>query len=175
MLKKIIIGFLIIILIIFLLLVALIFLIIKDNPDFAPYTEKEYDTVYEITSDIYDLPEIKNEMTNIAQKYEQDIKLTEIKYYLENKDNGTVTFIFYKSFPPENKACSISIDMDIATKKTQHILYEKGHGKRISGCEYEIVKPLNTDMSPYINDANNIFIHITNFGVSKNSYNPKTR
>lgn len=175
MLKKIIISFLIIILIIFLLLVALIFLIIKDNPDFAPYTEKEYDTVYEITSDIYDLPEIKNEMTNIAQKYEQDIKLTEIKYYLENKDNGTVTFIFYKTFPPENKACSISIDMDIATKKTNHILYKKGHGKRISGCEYEITKPLSTDMSTYINDANKIFIHITNFGIYENPYNPKTR
>lgn len=167
MIKKIIIGFFITVLIIIFLFAFLIFLLVKDNPDFAPYAEKEYDTVYKISSDIYDLPSIKNEMTNIAQKYENNIKLTEIYYNLENKDTGTVSFSFYKTFPPENKSCSISIDLDIATKKTQHISYRKGHGKRISGYKNEILEPLNTDMSLYIDDDNNVAIWINNFGISK--------
>lgn len=60
----------IIIITIILVLIIGTYMILIQNPDFAPYTAKSFDEVYEIKSDIYNLSEIKSEMTEIAQKYE---------------------------------------------------------------------------------------------------------
>ena len=109
----------IIIIITILILGMGIYMILIQNPDFVSYTAKSFDTIYEIKSDIYNLSQIKNEMTEIAQKYEKDIKLTYIRYDLENKDNGTVRFEFYKSNPNgKNEAIVIVIKLDLKTKKT---------------------------------------------------------
>ncbi len=165
--KKIFLG---IILMIILMIVFGIYVLVKDNPDFAPYTRKEYDIAYDINSDIYNLSEIKREITNIAEKYEKGIKLTCITYYLENKDNGTIEFKLFKSdCNGKNKACSIIIKMNVATKKTTDIIYEKGHGKRISGYSDEINNRLDENiLSNYINNNDeNIIITVTNFQIKK--------
>ena len=157
--------------IIFLLLLPIIgiYIMVKDNPDFAPYKSKKYNIDYDIKSDIYNLSEIKDEMTSIANKYEKGIKLTSIEYKIENKDNGTVRFGFYKSdYNGKNKACSILIEADILTKKVTNILYDNGHGKRISGWSNEIVTNLDKNIADYIEDTdNNIIITITDFEISK--------
>ena len=169
--RKLLIFFIIIliILIIFLLLATYaIFNWIENNDDFAPYSEKEFDTTYSISSDIFNLSQLKEETTDIAQKYEKNIKLTEVHYYLENISNGLITLKFYKNFPPKNKACTIEMKLDIMSKKIYNVLYIKGHGKRVSGFESEIVDSLNTNILSYLgNDTQKVHITVTNFGVSK--------
>lgn len=167
--KKVFIGIGITIIILLLLVIVGIYMIIKDNPDFAPYKSKKYNIDYDIKSDIYNLSEIKDEMTSLANKYEKEIKLTRIEYEIENKDNGTARFEFYKSdYNGKNKACSILIEADILTKKVKNILYEKGHGKRISGYSNEIVTNLDKNILEYIDDEEkNITITITNYGIEK--------
>ena len=76
----------IIMLIVFIIIlgtVLYIFIGDNDNDDFAPYISKEYDEVYDIQSDIYNLTEIKSELTEIAQKYEEGLKLTFAQYDIE--------------------------------------------------------------------------------------------
>lgn len=46
--------------------------LIENNDDFAPYECKEYDKDYNLCTDVYDLLEIKSELTDIAQEYEKD-------------------------------------------------------------------------------------------------------
>ncbi len=167
--KKIFIGIGIAIILLSLLVIVGIYAIIKDNPDFAPYKSKKYNINYDIKSDIYNLSEIKDEMTSIANKYEKEIKLTSIEYKIENKNNGTVRFGFFRSdYNGKNKACSILIEADILTKKVTNILYEKGNGKRISGYSNEIVNNLDKNILEYIDDQNkSVIITITNFGIEK--------
>lgn len=144
-------------------------MIFIQNPDFAPYTAKSFDTVYDIKSDIYNLSEIKKEMTEIAQKYEEDIKLTYIRYDLENKENGTVRFEFYKPNPNgKNEATIIVIKLDLQTKRTTKISYEKGHGKRVTGYSSEIVNRLDEYILDYIDDnEENISVIVTNSSIDK--------
>ena len=54
--------------------------LIINNDDFAPYTNKEYNDSYELKNDIYNLPLTKYELTEIAQKYENGVKLTYAQY-----------------------------------------------------------------------------------------------
>ena len=98
-------------------------------------TEKNFDVAYIISSDILSPSQLKNEVTPIAQNYEKNVKLTSLDYHLENKNSGLVILEFYKSFPGKNKACTIEMKLDIATKKIYNIIYRKGHGKRIGGHE----------------------------------------
>lgn len=159
----------IIIIITILILGMGIYMILIQNPDFVSYTAKSFDTIYEIKSDIYNLSQIKNEMTEIAQKYEKDIKLTYIRYDLENKDNGTVRFEFYKSNPNgKNEAIVIVIKLDLKTKKTTKISYEKGHGKRVTSYSNEIVNRLDENILDFIDDTDkNIKITVTNSNIYK--------
>lgn len=167
--KKVIIGIGITIIIVVLLLLIGIYILVKDNPDFAPYISRKYDKEYTIKSDIYDLKKIKDEMTKIAQKYEKEIKLTYIEYDLESIDKGTVEFQFYKGdYNGKNKACLITIKVDVETKKTVEISYIKGHGKRVGGYSVEIVNKLNENVLEYIQDEDkNISIIVTNFDIKK--------
>ena len=144
-------------------------MILIQNPDFAPYTAKSFDEVYEIKSDIYNLSEIKSEMTEIAQKYEEDIKLTYIRYDLEKNEKGTVRFEFYRPNPKgKNEATIIVIKVDLQTRKTIKISYEKGHGKRVIGYSNEIVNRLDEYILDYIDDnEENISVIVTNSSIDK--------
>lgn len=161
---------LIILIIVWLFIAYTVFNWIENSDDWAPYTEKEFDTAYNINSNVFNLSQLKEETTSIAQKYEKDVKLTKAEYYLADNDNGLIALEFYKNFPPKNKACTVEMKLDIATKKIYYICYRKGHGKRIGGNENEIVDTLHTDILSYMNDDNkNISISIFNFGVYSHS------
>lgn len=165
--KKLLNSFFTIILIVVLLFTAYtVFNWIENDDDWAPYTEKKFDTTYNISSDVFNLSQLKEETTAIAQIYEKDVKLTKAEYYLENSHTGLITLEFYRNFPPKNKACTIEMKIDIATKKIYSIRYRKGHGKVIGGHENEIIDTLDTDILSYLNDDNkNISISILNYGV----------
>lgn len=149
------------IIVIFIIIVSIIFFnFIESNDDFAPYTNKEYDEVYDITSDIYDLASTKYELTKIAQKYEDGVRLTYAQYNIE-KNNKTAEFQFYNdTYNGKNKACIVTIAVDIDTQKTTKIRYEKGHGKRVSGHSTEI--NISENISNYINPDENIKIVVVN-------------
>lgn len=158
---------LIVLIVVWLFIAYAIFNWIENDDDWAPYTEKEFDTTYNISSDVFNLSQLKEEATDIAQIYEKDVKLTEAEYYLEDTNNGLIILEFYKDFPPKNKACRIEMKLDIVTKKIYSIRYIKGHGKGVSGFENEIVDTLDTDILPYLsNDDQKVYVMVTNFGVS---------
>ena len=153
------------IIVIFSIIVSIIFYnFIESNDDFAPYISKEYDKVYDINSDIYDLVEIKSELTEIAQEYEEGLKLTFVQYDIEDS-NKKAEFQFYKDdYDRKNKACLLTINIDIASKKTTKIRYEKGHGKRVSGYSNEI--STLEKISDYINPNENIKIIVTSEDIT---------
>ena len=152
----------IIVLIVFIIILGIIlymFLGDTDNDDFAPYINKEYDKVYDIHSDIYDLSEIKRELTEIAQEYEEGLKLTFAQYDIE-ESNKKAQFQFYKNnYDGQNKACLLTINIDIDENKTTKIKYEKGHGKRVNGYSNEINSL--EKISDYINPNENTKIIVT--------------
>ena len=150
---------LIIIFITILCTILYLFLGDTDNDDFAPYINTEYYEVYEIQSDIYNLTEIKSELTEIAQKYEEGLKLTFAQYDIE-ENTKKAQFQFYKNdYNGQNMACLLIINVDIDAKKTTKIKYEKGHGKRVTGYSSEINSL--EKISDYINPNENIRITIT--------------
>ena len=156
------------ILVIFIIILAIILYIfsgdIENNDDFAPYISKEYNEVYDIQSDIYNLTEIKSELTPIAQKYEEGLKLTFVQYDIE-ESNKKAQFQFYKNdYDGQNKACLLTINIDIDTKKTTKIKYEKGHGKRVNGYSSEINSL--EKVSDYINPNESIKITVTSQDIT---------
>ena len=155
----------VIIIVIFIIIVAIIlYTIIKNSDDFAPYVSEEYDKVYDIHSDIYNLLEIKSELTEIAQEYEEGLKLTFVKYDIE-ESNKKAEFQFYKNdYDGQNKACLLTINIDIDAKKTTKIKYEKGHGKRVSGYSNEI--STLEKVSDYINPNESIKIIVTSEDIT---------
>ena len=118
----------IIMLIVFIIIlgtVLYIFIGDNDNDDFAPYISKEYDEVYDIQSDIYNLTEIKSELTEIAQKYEEGLKLTFAQYDIE-ENSKKAEFQFYRNdYDGQNIACLLTINVDIEAKKTTKINMKK--------------------------------------------------
>lgn len=144
----------------FIIIIPIIFYnFTKNNDDFAPYINKEYDKVYDIHSDIYDLSEIKRELTEIAQEYEEGLKLTFAQYDIE-ESNKKAQFQFYKNnYDGQNKACLLTINIDINENKTTKIKYEKGHGKRVNGYSNEINS--SEKISDYINPNENTKIIVT--------------
>ena len=144
----------------FIIILSIIFYnFTKNNDDFAPYINKEYDKVYDIHSDIYDLSEIKRELTEIAQEYEEGLKLTFAQYDIE-ESNKKAQFQFYKNnYDGQNKACLLTINIDIDENKTTKIKYEKGHGKRVNGYSNEINSL--EKISDYINPNENTKIIVT--------------
>ncbi len=152
----------VIVLIVFIIILGIIlymFLGNVGNDDFAPYINKEYYEVYEIQSDIYNLTEIKSELTGIAQKYEEGLKLTFAQYDIE-ENSKKAEFQFYKNnYNGENLACLLTINVDIDAKKITKIKYEKGHGKRVTGYSNEINSL--EKISDYINPNESIKITVT--------------
>lgn len=155
----------VIIIVIFIIIVAIIlYTFIKNSDDFVPYISKEYDKVYDIHSDIYNLLEIKSELTEIAQEYEEGLKLTFVQYDIE-ENNKKAEFQFYKNdYDGQNKACLLTINIDIDAKKTTKIKYEKGHGKRVSGYSNEI--STLEKVSDYINPNESIKIIVTSEDIT---------
>ena len=155
----------VIIIVIFIIIVAIIlYTFIKNSDDFVPYISKEYDKVYDIHSDIYNLLEIKSELTEIAQEYEEGLKLTFVQYDIE-ENNKKAEFQFYKNdYDGQNKACLLTINIDIDAKKTTKIKYEKGHGKRVSGYSNEI--STLEKVSDYINSNESIKIIVTSEDIT---------
>ena len=155
----------VIIIVIFIIIVAIIlYTFIKNSDDFVPYISKEYDKVYDIHSDIYNLLEIKSELTEIAQEYEEGLKLTFVQYDIE-ESNKKAEFQFYKNdYDGQNKACLLTINIDIDAKKTTKIKYEKGHGKRVSGYSNEI--STLEKVSDYINPNESIKIIVTSEDIT---------
>lgn len=154
-----------IIIIVFLIIIASVILynFAENNDDFAPYTMKEYDKTYNIYSDIYDLPKIKSELTEIAKEYEEGLKLTFIKYDIE-ENNNIAEFQFYKDdYDGKNKACLLTINIDIDAKKTTKIKYEKGHGKKVTGHSNEINSL--EKISDYIKPGEDTKIIVTSEGI----------
>lgn len=120
------------------LLSIIIYNFIKNNDDFASYISKKYDEVYDIHSDIYNLIEIKSELTEIAQKYETGLKLTFAQYDIQ-ESSKKAEFQFYRNdYDGQNITCVLTINVDVDAKKTTKIKYEKGHGKRVNGYSDEI-------------------------------------
>ena len=156
---------LIMIVVILIITVMIIFnYFIKDSDDFAPYISEEYNKVYDIHSDVYNLLEIKSELTKIAQEYEEGLKLTFAQYDIEG-NNNIAEFQFYKNdYGGENKACLLTINIDIDSKKTTKIKYEKGNGKRVSGHSNEIHSL--EKISDYINPNESIKIIVTSEDIT---------
>lgn len=77
-------------------------------------------------------------MTNIAQNYEKSVKLTKAEYYLEDDTNGLITLEFYRDFLPNNKACTIEMKLDIATKKVYNIVIEKDMEKQLMDMKMKL-------------------------------------
>lgn len=150
----------IIMLIVFIIILGtVLYIFIGDNDAFAPYISKEYDEVYDIQSDIYNLTEIKSELTEIAQKYEEGVKLTFAQYDIE-ESSKEAEFQFYRNdYDGQNIACLLTINVNIEAKKTTKIKYEKGHGKRVNGYSNEINSL--EKISNYINPNENIKISVT--------------
>lgn len=124
---------------------------IKDNDDWAPYTLKTYNDKYIIEADIYNLRDIKKEITEIANKYAKETKLTYIEYNFEKENKGTVNFEFFKNDKFQKSTVHrITIKLNIETKEVTAIIYEKGHGKRINGYTSEIIDTLDENISDYI-------------------------
>ncbi len=162
--KKISITLLVIFIIILFIILYIFFADSNDNDDFAPYTSKEYTKVYDIHSDIYNLAEIKSELTKIAQEYEEGLKLTFAQYDIE-ENSKKAEFQFYKNdYDGQNKACLLTLNIEIDTKKTTKIKYEKGHGKRVNGYSNEINS--FEKISDYINPDENIKITVTNQDIT---------
>lgn len=157
----------IIMLIVFIIIlgtVLYIFIGDNDNDDFAPYISKEYDEVYDIQSDIYNLTEIKSELTEIAQKYEEGLNLTFAQYDIE-ENSKKAEFQFYRNdYDGQNIACLLTINVDIEAKKTTKIKYEKGHGKRVNGYSNEINSL--EKISDYINPNESIKITVTSQDIT---------
>lgn len=153
------------IIVIFIMIISIIFYnFIENNDDFAPYISKEYDKIYDIHSDIYNLVEIKSELTEIAQEYEDGLKLTFAQYDIE-ESSKKAEFQFYKDdYDGENKVCLFTINVDIDTKKTTNIKYEKGQGKRVTGYSNEINSL--EKISDYINPNENIKIIVTSQDIA---------
>ena len=138
---------------------------IEENDDFAPYTEKTFSEKYTLNTNLFSITELKDETTKIAQNYEEDIKLTQMDYFLEDKNSGLIILQFYKIFQNSPKACRIDMKIDVATKQIYNITYQKGHGKRVCGLEKEIVETLSSDISQYIN-TQNIAVSIDNLHIN---------
>lgn len=157
----------IIMLIVFIIIlgtVLYIFIGDNDNDDFEPYISKEYDEVYDIQSDIYNLTEIKSELTEIAQKYEEGLNLTFAQYDIE-ENSKKAEFQFYRNdYDGQNIACLLTINVDIEAKKTTKIKYEKGHGKRVNGYSNEINSL--EKISDYINPNESIKITVTSQDIT---------
>lgn len=155
---------LLIIIVVFIIISIVAYTFILNNDDFAPYTNKEYDEVYDINSDIYDLALIKYELTSLAQQYEKGVKLTYAQYDIKD-DSKTAEFQFYNDdYNGKNEACIVTIIVDIDEKKTTKIKYEKGHGKRVLGHSIEIIT--SEKVSDYINPKESIKIAIANEGIT---------
>lgn len=164
--KKIFIGIAITIASTIIIILIAFYIIVKNNPDFAPYIAETYNTEYTIHSDIYKISEIKKEMTKIAQEYEEGIKLTQIEYNFENIKEGKTTFSFYRENYGENKACRVDIIVNMTSRKVTEINYYKGHGKRISGYLEEINNNMDVNVLDYIPEKNlKVTIKITNYGI----------
>lgn len=108
----------IIIIVILIIILSIIFNnFIENNDDFAPHINKEYDKAYDIQSDIYNILEVKSELTKIAEEYEEGLKLTFAQYDIE-ENNKVAEFQFYKdNYDGQNKACLLTINIDIGAKK----------------------------------------------------------
>lgn len=155
----------IIIIVILIIILSIIFNnFIENNDDFAPHINKEYDKAYDIQSDIYNILEVKSELTKIAEEYEEGLKLTFAQYDIE-ENNKVAEFQFYKdNYDGQNKACLLTINIDIGAKKTTKIKYEKGHGKIVKGY-YNEIHSLEK-ISDYINQNEKIKIVITSEDIT---------
>lgn len=141
------------IVIIIILIVALIKLdnAIKDNDDWAPHTFKTYNDKYSLQSDIYNLRDVKKEITEIANKYKKEVKLTYIEYSFETGNKGIVKFELFKNDEYQKSTVhKIIIKVDVQTKEVLSILHEKGHGKAINPYTNEIIDTLNENILDYI-------------------------
>ena len=147
-----------IIIAIFIIIVSIFFYnLIENNDDFAPYECKEYDKDYNLCTDVYDLLEIKSELTDIAQEYEKGLKLTFIQYdikenklninlswdilngatnydiYIKNELSDSSKYELYKSITQEDflekSNTFISFDIDKDTKEIAYDIYVVGRNE----------------------------------------------
>ena len=154
-----------IIIAIFIIIVSIFFYnLIENNDDFAPYECKEYDKDYNLCTDVYDLLEIKSELTDIAQEYEKGLKLTFIQYDIK-ENSKTAIFQFYKDdYNGKNKACLLTMNIDIDKNEMTKIKYEKGNKKRVTGYSNEISSL--EKISDYINLNESIKIIVTSEDIT---------
>lgn len=156
--------------IIIILIIALMKLnnAIKDNDDWAPHIIKTYNDKYTIQSNIYELQDIKKEMTEFVNKYKEGLKLTYVQYRFEKENEGTVKFEFFKNDEYQKSTVhKFTIVVNMETKEIDTIVYEKGHGKRINPYSNEI--NLNENILNYkTNGAERFKITIINDKVTTN-------
>mgnify|MGYP001195568648 FL=1 len=150
---------------IFIIIVSIFFYnLIENNDDFAPYEYKEYDKDYNLCTDVYDLLEIKSELTDIAQEYGKGLKLTFIQYDIK-ENSKTAIFQFYKDdYNGKNKACLLTMNIDIDKNEITKIKYEKGNKKRVTGYSNEISSL--EKISDYINLNESIKIIVTSEDIT---------
>ena len=164
-----------IIIAIFIIIVSIFFYnLIENNDDFAPYECKEYDKDYNLCTDVYDLLEIKSELTDIAQEYEKGLKLTFIQYDIK-ENSKTAIFQFYKDdYNGKNKACLLTMNIDIDKNEMTKIKYEKGNKKRVTGYSNEIgqkiekkdfIKNITNNIEEYIHNGEGVVTEITDNNI----------
>ena len=147
--------------ILIIMLLIFTYILINNIYNSSMYICKEYDSIYNINSNIYNLSEIKHELEEISQKYEEGLKLTFVQYNI-HKNKNEANFQFYKN--NKNIACLLNINVNIDTKKTTNIKYEKGSVKRVKGYFNEINSL--EKITDYINPNEDINIIVTSEGLS---------
>lgn len=102
-----------------------------DNPDFARYEFYEKDISYRIRGDVFIISQIEDEMLDIARKYCDGAKLTQVEYSLDSEVTGKLKF--YYGFVDAGDTTVVMLELNLLSGLVERVIYEKGHSKRVSG------------------------------------------
>lgn len=119
-----------------------------EDDDFAPYTKYEKDLDVSIGSYPTSIDDVTDEVTQIAQAYQDGVKLTNAKVVLDgsvqiNSGKGIILFDFYKEHETKNQITRILLDFSMVTNKVENLKFEQGHGKRVGGYSNPIDKEIS--------------------------------
>ncbi|MFT9497626.1 hypothetical protein [Anaerosolibacter sp.] len=118
-----------------------------EDDDFAPYTKYEKELDVSIGSYPTSIDDVTDEVTQIAQAYQDGVKLTNAKVVLEgsaqiDSGKGIILFDFYKEHETKNQITRVLLEYSMITNKVDKIKFEQGHGKRVGGYSNPINKEL---------------------------------
>jgi len=126
--------------IIILCFIIMITIIVGGNDDFSPYKRYEKEIDVNITSYSSCIDDIVDEVTRIAQKYQNGAKLTNDIIILDgskqiNHSMGMILFDYYKANITENQITKVLLRYNILTSKVDRVKIEQGYFERFPNNE----------------------------------------